>query len=128
MITSVEEMIAQYVSAWNETTLEGYQREFAKCYAADAVYTDPYSEHITGVDGIVDFAYKSLAIVPERIFTVAEQPAYHHHVGKYIWKVEAPAVTNTGYDYFEFNDQFQITRLVSFFKLPEDYPLDKLRE
>lgn len=127
MITSVEEMIEQYVLAWNENTLEDYKREFAKCWAVDAEYVDPYSENIIGVEGISNFAQKSLEIVPTRKFKVLEKPEYHHTFGKYVWEVEFSGQTNSGYDYFEFNTNFQITRLVSFFKLPSDYPLEKLK-
>ena len=54
MKTSVEKMIEQYVSAWNEKNLESYKREFAKCWAKDAVYIDPYSE-VKGLDALADF-------------------------------------------------------------------------
>jgi hypothetical protein len=127
MITSVEEMIEQYVSAWNENNLEAYKREFGKCWAANAVYVDPYSEDIIGVDGIANFAQKSLEIIPNRKFKVLEKPEHHHTFGKYVWHVDYEGQTNTGYDYFEFNANFEITRLVSFFKLSDDYPLEKLQ-
>jgi hypothetical protein len=125
MKTSVEKMIEQYVSAWNENSLELYQREFAKCWAKDAVYIDPYSE-VNGLDALADFAYKSLGIMPTRKFSILEKPEFHNTFGKYVWKVEIGEQTNTGLDYFEFNDNFEITRLISFFKLPEDYPLERL--
>lgn len=126
MNTSVEKMIEQYLIAWNETTLQGYQTEFAKCWSADAVYTDPYTENITGVDGIVDFAHKSLAIIPTRKFEILDAPEYHHGYGKYVWKVILPDGYNIGYDFFEYNEDFKITRIVSFFKLSDDYPQDKV--
>lgn len=125
MNTSVEEMIGQYVSAWNENSLENYRKEFGKCWADDAVYLDPYGEY-QGVDELATFAYKSLEIVPERKFSIFEEPEYHHQFGRYTWKVEIGEKTNVGFDYFEFNSNFEITRLVSFFKLPEDYPLERL--
>lgn len=125
MITSVKEMITKYVDAWNETSLEAYTTEFAKCYVPDAIYTDPYGEY-KGLNALANFAYVSLAIVPTRKFEVLETPEYHHNSGKYMWQVTSEGGSNTGYDYFEFNADFKITRLVSFFKLPEDYPLDKL--
>lgn len=127
MITSVNEMIEQYVSAWNETNLEDYKREFEKCWAPDGVYSDPTSEKIEGLEGLSRFADVSLSIVPERKFKVLEAPEYHHRFGRYSWTVELPGKTNVGYDFFEFNDDFKITRLISFFKLPDDYPLEKLK-
>ncbi|MBF4515624.1 nuclear transport factor 2 family protein [Flavobacterium sp. ANB] len=125
MITSVEKMIEQYVSAWNENNLEAYKSEFKKCWATNAVYIDPYSE-INGLDELAHFAYKSLEIMPTRKFSILEKPEFHHSFGKYVWEVEISGKTNIGYDYFEFNSNFEITRLISFFKLAEDYPLERL--
>jgi hypothetical protein len=36
-------------------------------------------------------------------------------LGRYTWNVVLPTETKEGFDYFEFNEQYQITRLVSFF-------------
>jgi hypothetical protein len=125
MNTSVEEMIEQYVSAWNENSLEDYRREFKKCWSPEAIYVDPFGSY-QGVESLSEFAQKSLEIVPSRKFRVFENPEYHHQFGRYAWKVESLGQSNVGYDYFEYNDRFEITRLVSFFKLPEDYPIEKL--
>lgn len=125
MNTSVEKMIGQYVSAWNENSLEKYREEFKKCWTLDAVYTDPYGEY-NGLEALSVFAHKSHGIMPERKFSILEEPEYHHQSGRYAWSVEISGRTNVGYDYFEFNGNFEITRLVSFFKLPDDYPVDKL--
>ncbi|MBE9461525.1 hypothetical protein ACFP1I_02005 [Dyadobacter subterraneus] len=115
MITSVEEMISQYMNAWNGTGIEEYQREFAKCWAVDGAYTDPNFDNINGVDGIAGLAHKSLETFPVRTFSELTVPDYHHNVGRYTWKVELPGETREGFDYFEFNESYQITRIVSFF-------------
>ncbi|MRX39025.1 isomerase [Flavobacterium sp. LC2016-23] len=125
MNASVEKMIEQYVSAWNENNLEAYKEEFEKCWAVDAVYIDPYSE-VNGLDELARFAQKSFEIMPTRKFSILEKPEFHHSFGKYTWEVDISGRKNHGYDYFEFNSNFEITRLISFFKLPEDYPLDRL--
>jgi len=115
MIASVEEMIERYVSAWNGKGLEQFKADFAACWATDATYTDPNFELIKGVDGIAELAQTSLQRAPIRTFSVLTQPEYHHHVGRYNWQVQLPEETKQGFDYFEFNDQHQITRIVSFF-------------
>lgn len=125
MTASVEKMIDQYVSAWNENNGEAYKKEFGKCWAPNAVYIDPYSE-VNGLDELAHFAQKSLEIMPTRKFTILEKPEFHHTFGKYVWEVEISGRKNQGYDYFEFNSDFEITRLISFFKLPDDYPMDQL--
>ncbi|SDF20304.1 SnoaL-like domain-containing protein [Mucilaginibacter pineti] len=115
MIPSVEEMIEKYVAAWNGKSLAEFKTAFAECWAADATYTDPNYENITGVDGIAELANGSLEKIPVRTFNVLKSPDYHHNVGRYTWNVVLPEETKEGFDYFEFNEQNQITRLVSFF-------------
>lgn len=115
MISSVEEMIAKYVAAWNEKTLEDYKTSFAECWAADATYIDPNFENIIGVNGIAGLAFASLDSIPVRTFNIINMPNYHHNVGRYAWNVILPEETKEGFDYFEFNEDYQITRLVSFF-------------
>ena len=115
MISSVEEMIKQYVAAWNEKGLPGFKAAFAECWAADATYTDPNFALIKGVDGIAELAQASLELVPVRTFQVLTLPDHHHNVGRYTWKVNLPQETKEGFDYFEFNPENKITRLVSFF-------------
>lgn len=116
MITSVEQMIERYVTAWNEQNLEAYKAAFAECWADTATYTDPNFELVKGVDGIAELALYSLQKIPGRTFKVLTQPDYHHNVGRYNWQVALPDGTKDGFDYFEFNSRFKITRIVSFFE------------
>ncbi len=115
MISSVEEMIEHYVQAWNNTSLDEFKAAFAECWAADATYTDPDYALVKGVDGIADLAQISLEKLPARKFEVKVLPDHHHQVGRYTWQVILPDQTREGYDYFEFSNEFKITRLVSFF-------------
>ena len=115
MITSVETMIRHYVAAWNGKSLEEFKTAFADCWAADATYTDPNFELVKGVEGLATLAHESLERAPVRMFHVLALPDVHHHVGRYTWRVELPDQTKEGFDYFEFNDDYKITRLVSFF-------------
>jgi hypothetical protein len=116
MIASVEEMIDLYVQAWNGKSLAEFKAGFAVCWAEDSTYTDPNFALISGVDGIAGLAQSSLDLYPIRTFSVLTAPDYHHNVGLYSWTVDLPEHTRDGYDYFEFNEQNQITRLVSFFE------------
>lgn len=114
MIASVEEMIEKYVNAWNNHTLAEFKAAFAECWAADATYTDPNYD-IAGLDAIAGLAQISLEKIPGRTFSVLTQPEHHHNVGRYNWQVHLPEGTKDGFDYFEFNSEFKITRIVSFF-------------
>jgi len=115
MIQSVEEMITKYVTSWNNNNLEEFKVAFAECWAADAKYTDPEFELVEGVDGIAALAVESLRRVPSRKFSINTQPEHHHNSGRYNWQVHLPDGDKGGFDYFEFNDEFKITRIVSFF-------------
>ncbi|HEY0177176.1 MAG TPA: nuclear transport factor 2 family protein [Pedobacter sp.] len=115
MIPSVEEMIEKYVAAWNLKGLEEFKAAFAQCWADNATYTDPNFALVRGVNGIAELARASLEKVPVRTFHVLTRPDYHHNVGRYTWKVDLPGETREGFDYFEFNEENKITRLVSFF-------------
>lgn len=112
---SIEETIEIYVAAWNEKGLAEYKTAFARCWAPDAIYTDPNFALVKGLDGIAELADKSLDLFPTRTFYVLTTPDYHHKVGRYTWKVVLPEETREGFDYFEFNDENMITRIVSFF-------------
>ncbi|ANI89704.1 isomerase [Arachidicoccus ginsenosidimutans] len=115
MIASIEEMIEQYVAAWNKQNFEDYKAAFAKCWAEDATYTDPNNALVKGVEGITELAATSLEKSPHRVFHVLTQPDYHHNVGRYTWKVDLPEGSKEGFDYFEFNEEHKLTRIVSFF-------------
>ncbi len=114
MTASVEEMIGKYVNAWNNHTLAEFKAAFGECWAADATYTDPNYD-IAGLDAVAALAQVSLYMVPTRTFSVLTQPEHHHNVGRYNWQVHLPEGTKDGFDYFEFNSEFKITRIVSFF-------------
>ena len=114
MTPSAEGMIRKYVAAWNEKELDAYRAGFSACWAEDGTYTDP-NYALKGLDALADLAYTSLEREPARIFHVVTLPDHHHNCGRYTWSIELPGVTKEGYDYFEFSDDYKITKLVSFF-------------
>ena len=116
MIPTVEETISQYVAAWNLKGYDEMKAGFAKCWAIDGNYTDPSYALVEGLEGITKLAHDSYEQLPVRTFSVLTQPQHHHNAGSYRWGVEKPeGESGAGLDYFEFNDENKITRLVSFF-------------
>ena len=107
-------MIRQYVHAWDQQDLAAYTTEFGKCWAVHGTYTDPNFE-INSLNGLAELAHTSLPKMPTRFFHVLTVPDFHHNVGRYTWSVDTPEGTKEGFDYFEFNEVYKITRLVSFF-------------
>lgn len=126
-MNTVEEVVGQYILAWNQKDLASYKREFEKIWAEGAEYIDPHG-HRKNVDELATVAYESLKIMPERIFEIHKQPEYHHHYVKYEWKATYGGGVNIGTDIFTYDEHFKITKLISFFALPEDYPVEKLNK
>ena len=117
MANTVEEMINDYVAAWNKGGLEDFKTAFAETWAAEATYTDSAFALIEGVEGISSLAHSSLEKIPGRVFSVVIPPQHHNHTCLYTWGVDIPGMGfREGQDYIEFNDKFKITRLISFFK------------
>jgi hypothetical protein len=114
MITSVEEMIEKYVSAWNGKGLEEFKTAFTEIWEHNANYTDPNFALVKGLTGLIELANASLEREPIRKFSILTMPDYHHNVVRYTWKVDLPNETKDGFDYIEFNEAYKITRLVSF--------------
>jgi hypothetical protein len=117
MKPSVEETINQYITARNEQDADKVTAGFAKCWAPEGTYTDPNFALVEGVEGIAGLAIGSLEKVPGRTFSIVIAPEYHHNVGRYTWQINLPdGKSREGFDYFEFNEGYLITRIVSFFK------------
>ena len=112
---TVEEMITQYVNAWNEDELNKFKTAFAKCLSSDMTYTDPQNELINGLNGLSELAEASLKNAPGRKFKVVNAPIFHHRTASYVWQMQLPAKSLEGLDYIEYNENFKITKLVSFF-------------
>ena len=116
MIQSAKETIDLYILAWNTQDPDKISDAFAKCWADDAIYTDPNYALVKGVDGISQLAIGSLEKIPGRTFHVLIEPDYHHNNGLYTWGADLPGIgSRQGVEYFELNDEYMITRIVSFF-------------
>jgi hypothetical protein len=116
MNTQMQKMIHDYVEAWNEHNEEDFTKAFTNVWTQDSTYTDPTVENLTGIDAIVKLAINSLDKFPGRKFEVSTEPETHHNVGRYNWKVTfADGKFVIGFDYFEFDNDFKLTKIVSFF-------------
>ncbi len=114
MSTEVRKMIYDYVEAWNQENREDFKMAFSKVWSEDAKCTDPSFE-ATGVDALVDVAVGSLEKFLGRKFKVISEPEFHHNVGRYDWRVDfADGTFHDGSDCFEFDDNFVLTRIITF--------------
>jgi hypothetical protein len=113
---SIEEIILIYTSAWNETEREAIREKIDQCWSAEGTYTDKLTDTIAGRDAITDLIISSYSQMGPRTFQVLAGPDTHHRSGRFRWLVIRPeGYPAEGMDYFEFDEQNQITRIVGFF-------------
>ena len=115
-IKSIEEIILIYTSAWNETEREAIREKIDKCWSAEGTFTDKVTNTITGRAAITELIISSYDQMGPRTFKVLAEPVTHHRSGRFRWLVIRPeGYPAEGMDYFEFDEQNCITRIVGFF-------------
>lgn len=113
---NIEESILLYTSAWNETDRSVIREKIARCWSPEGTFTDKVTDTITGREALTDLIISSYEKSGPRIFTVLAEPATHHRSGRFRWMVTRPeGYPAEGMDYFEFDEQDLITRIVGFF-------------
>jgi hypothetical protein len=115
-IKNIEETILTYTSAWNETEREAVLEKISTCWAPGGSYTDRLTDTITGQDAIADLIISSYGQMGPRKFQVLAEPPVHHQSGGFRWLAMKPeGYPVEGMDYFEFDSENRITRIVGFF-------------
>jgi hypothetical protein len=115
-IKNIEETILTYTSAWNETARKAVSEKIKECWAPEGTYTDKLTDTITGQDAITDLILGSHVQMGPRTFKVLGQPETHHKNGRFNWLAIRPeGYPIPGMDYFEFDEENRITRIVGFF-------------
>lgn len=115
-IESIEDTILNYTSAWNETERTAILEKISKCWAPAGTYTDPLTNTIIGQEAIADLIMGSYEQMGARTFEVLGEPQTHHQSGRFRWLAIRPeGYPVEGMDYFEFDNENRITRIVGFF-------------
>lgn len=113
---NINEVILTYTSAWNETEPEAILEKISKCWAPAGTYTDRLTDTITGPDAITNLIISSYEQMGPRKFQVLAEPQVHHQCGRFRWLAIRPeGYPVEGMDYFEFDSENRITRIVGFF-------------
>jgi len=113
---NIEQTILIYTSAWNETERAVILEKIKKCWAPGGTYTDKITDTVTGQDAITDLIISSYEQMGPRTFKVLGEPDSHHLSGRFNWLAIRPeGYPIRGMDYFEFNEDNLITRIVGFF-------------
>jgi hypothetical protein len=109
-IKNIEETILTYTSARNETERGAILEKISKCWAPGGTYTDRLTDTIVGQEAITDLIISSYGQMGSRTFQV------HHQSGRFRWLAIRPeGYPIEGMDYFEFDSENCITRIVGFF-------------
>jgi hypothetical protein len=115
-VKNIEEAILTYTSAWNETEREAIIEKISRCWAPDGTYTDKLTDTITGQEAITNLIISSYEQMGPRTFQVLAEPQIHHQSGRFRWLAIRPSgYPAEGMDYFEFDSENRITRIVGFF-------------
>jgi len=113
---NIEEIILIYTSAWNETDHEAIREKINQCWSPQGTYTDKLTDTITGRDAITDLIVGSYEQMGPRTFKVLAEHVTHHRSGTFRWlAIRLEGYPIEGRDYFEFDEQNRITRIVGFF-------------
>ena len=115
-IKTIEETIQLYTSAWNEAEPQAIREKIDQCWSDQGTFTDKATDTITGRDAIVDLIAGSYGQTGPRMFQVLAEPAAHHRSGRFRWlMIRLQGYPIEGMDYFEFDEQNRITRIIGFF-------------
>lgn len=113
---TVEESVRQYIQAWNEKGLKNIKAALEKCWTADSTYADPNNLPTKGPDGLAAVIQGSQDKMPERKFSQMSKADFHHNSGRFKWLLtQKNGETTEGLDYFEYNSENRITRIIGFF-------------
>lgn len=113
---TVEESIAQYIVAWNEKGVKNIKAALEKCWTADGTYTDPSNSSMKGLDKLAAVIQGSQDKMPDRKISVTSKVDFHDNSGRYKWLlVKKNGDKSEGLDYFEYDSENRIVRIVSFF-------------
>jgi hypothetical protein len=117
--------IADYAAAWSGEDAETMAAAFAQCWAQDGAYTDPMTDTVVGIEGMVRFVPGTAERYPAFTLRPTSGLDTHHGVGRFSWLMTAPdPIVAVGVDYgrelpgldfVEFTPDNRIARIVGLF-------------
>jgi hypothetical protein len=115
-INNIEENVLLYTSAWNQTERAAIREKIDLCWSTEGTFTDKITDTITGREAITDLIISSYNQTGPKNFNVLAEPVTHHRSGRFRWlNIPQEGYPAEGMDYFEFDEQNLITRIVGFF-------------
>jgi hypothetical protein len=113
---TIEASIDQYTNAWNQTDPASIKAALHHCWTDRSSYIDPQSSLTIGPEALAELIYSSYEPMPGRSFRLLSQIDYHNGSGRFRWELSQPNhEVLEGMDFFEYNEENQVTRIVGFF-------------
>ena len=113
---AMEQAIAIYCAAWNETDAGKRDALLAQVWADDATYTDP-TVHLVGRRALVAHIDAVFARYPGSTIEMTSAVDAHHTVARFAWKkvlADGTALPE-GIDFAEVGPDGKLIRIVGFF-------------
>jgi hypothetical protein len=119
------ESLAAYVRAWSFADEARIRAELAGCWTARSTHVNPFTDPVSGIDGLTKLILDFPAIFPGAALRLISVPDLHHDVARFAWRLESTARIRVlgrdfgfsveGLNYAEFDHYNRIRRVVVFY-------------
>ncbi len=115
-MTQVQETIATYGAAWNETDHEARLALLAKVWSAESRYVDPRVS-VTGPEELSDYISAVQSAMPGARLVLTGEAEEHHAFVRFHWALVDAAGTTLlpGVDFVTLAEDGRLTQVVGFF-------------
>jgi SnoaL-like domain len=120
-----QQAIIDYATAWSGQDAEEIAAAFARCWTAHSTYTDPITDTVVGIEGMVRLVLGMADQFPGYALRPTSTLDTHHDVGRFSWLMTAPAPIVVagvdhgrempGLDFITFTPDNRIAQIVGFF-------------
>jgi len=119
------EALAAYVQAWSLTDEALVRAELTRCWTTTSTHVSPFTDPVTGVDGLTRLILDFPAIFPGSAIRMTSDPDLHHDAARFAWRLDSTARIRVlgrdygfsveGLNYAEFDQADRIRRVVVFY-------------
>lgn len=108
--------VSAYLDAWNTGGLEKIYPKLQTFWTSESSYVDAKYPKVTGFDEFAIFIQAIHSELPEVMFIQSSKIDFHNNSGRFSWTMKnGSEIILNGMDYFEYDDEYKITRIVGFF-------------
>lgn len=120
--SKIERSITLYTAAWNLEGVDDIKFALNAFWTDDTTYMDAQTPLLTGIDAMAALIQQSYTVLPGRKFRQLTHPEVHNNTGRFGWLlVREDETTAEGMDFFEFNNDGYITRIIGFSASPQPF-------